>query len=151
MGPRALLFPFPVAWLDGLFASAQRPLVRPISSRMLAMARDLLGETEHLVLLALVRLGGSQYGVPILDEIAERTGRTPSRAAVYIALQRLEAKGLLSSRLGEPSAERGGRAPRYFKLERPGLLALRESRKALVSMWTDIEHQLDTKRSPRQG
>jgi DNA-binding PadR family transcriptional regulator len=113
------------------------------------MARELLGEVEHVVLLALLRLAGPQYGVPILDEIESRTGRKPSRAAVYIALQRLETKGLVRSRLGEPTAERGGRARRYFQLERAGLTALRDSRQALVSMWADIEHRLDTGRPPR--
>lgn len=107
------------------------------------MPRELLGEVEHLVLLALLRLGEPAYGVPVLDEIATRTGRKPSRAAVYIALQRLEAKGLVRSRLGEPTAERGGRARRYFHLQPAGLDALRESRKALVSMWADFEHRLD--------
>jgi DNA-binding PadR family transcriptional regulator len=111
------------------------------------MSRDVLGEVEHLVLLALLRLGDAQYGVPILDEIEARTGRTPSRAAVYIALQRLESKGLLTSRLGASTAERGGRARRYFKLEPAGIEALRESRQALVNMWADFEHRLEPKRS----
>ena len=113
------------------------------------MARELLGEVEHLVLLALFRLEGPQYGVPILDEIEIRTGRTPSRASVYIALQRLEAKGLLTSYLGEPTTERGGRARRYFQIEAPGLVALRDSREVLVRMWTDIEHRLDRIRAGR--
>lgn len=107
------------------------------------MARDLLGEIEHLVLLALLRFDAPEYGVPILDEIEVRTGRKPSRAAVYIALQRLEAKGLVSSALGESTTERGGRARRYFRLEARGVVALRESRQALVSMWTDVEHRLE--------
>jgi DNA-binding PadR family transcriptional regulator len=109
------------------------------------MSRDLLGEIEHLVLLALLRLGEPAYGVPILDEIEARTDRTPSRAAVYIALQRLEAKGYVTSRLGDPSPERGGRARRYFSLRPAGLEALRASRRALVSMWADLEHRLDVK------
>lgn len=109
------------------------------------MSREILGEMEHLVLLALLRLDGPAYGVPILDEIEARTGRTPSRAAVYVALQRLEAKGLVTSRLGDPSPERGGRARRYFSLRPAGLKALRESRRALVNMWADVEHRLDVK------
>ncbi|HEX5216780.1 MAG TPA: helix-turn-helix transcriptional regulator [Vicinamibacterales bacterium] len=113
------------------------------------MPRELLGEVEHLVLLALLRLEAPAYGVPILDEIEARTGRMPSRAAVYVALQRLENKGLLSSRLGEPSAERGGRARRYFRLEPAGIAALRDSRRALVSMWANVEHRLDAKPRPR--
>jgi DNA-binding PadR family transcriptional regulator len=113
------------------------------------MPRELLGEVEHLVLLALLRLDTPQYGVPILDEIEARTGRTPSRAAVYIALQRLEAKGCVSSRLGEPTSERGGRARRYFQLEPAGVKALRHSRQALVRMWANVEHRLEPTRSPR--
>ena len=108
------------------------------------MGRDVLGEVEHLVLLALLRLDAPAYGVPIMDEIEHRTGRKPSRAAVYIALQRLEEKGLVSSDLADPTPQRGGRARRYFKLERAGLRALRDSRDALVSMWADVEHRLDT-------
>ena len=65
------------------------------------MARDALGDIEHLVLLALLRLGEHSYGVPILEEIATRTGRVVSRPAVYIALRRLESKGLVTSELGE--------------------------------------------------
>ena len=112
------------------------------------MPRELLGEVEHLVLLALLRLG-PQYGVPILDEIAARTGRKPSRAAVYIALQRLEDKGYVSSRLGEPTAERGGRARRFFTLEPRGLATLRVSRQALLQMWDSVEHRLEPRPSSR--
>ena len=113
------------------------------------MPRELLGEVEHLILLALLRLGDRQYGVPILDEIEARTGRKPSRAAVYIALQRLETKGLVTSTLGEPTAERGGRARRYFTLQPAGLSALRDSRRALVRMWASFEHRLEPNRPGR--
>lgn len=106
------------------------------------MGREALGDLEHLVLLALVRLGDESYGVPILDEIAARTGRTISRPAVYIALRRLEAKGLLRSRLGDATAERGGRAKRYFRITPAGIRQLQASRAALVSMWQRIEHRL---------
>jgi PadR family transcriptional regulator PadR len=111
------------------------------------MSRSALGDLEHLVLLALVRLGDESYGVPILDEIAVRTGRPISRAAVYIALRRLEAKGLLRSRLGEATPERGGRAKRYFRITRPGLRQLHTSREALVAMWDTIESKLERGRS----
>jgi len=106
------------------------------------MTREALGDLEHLVLLALVRLGDEAYGVPILDEITQRTGRDVSRAAVYIALRRLQAKGLLTSRLGETTPERGGRAKRYFRITRAGLRQLHASRTALVSMWDQIEHRI---------
>lgn len=104
------------------------------------MPREGLGDIEHFVLVALLRLGGESYGVPILEEIAARTGRGVSRPAVYIALRRLEAKGLLKSRLGEATAERGGRAKRYFRITRAGARQLEEARAAFVSMWADAEH-----------
>jgi len=107
------------------------------------MPREALGDVEHLVLLALLRLGKPEYGVPILDEIERRTGKAPSRAAVYIALQRLETKGMVRSHLGAASAERGGRARRFFQLEAKGVRQLRDSRLALVRMWEDFESHLE--------
>lgn len=106
------------------------------------MPREALGDVEHLVLLALLRLGTPAYGVPILDEIETRTGRAPSRAAVYIALSRLEAKGMASSTLGDSNAVRGGRPRRYFSLTPAGVTALRDSRQALVRMWENMEARL---------
>jgi DNA-binding PadR family transcriptional regulator len=104
------------------------------------MGRESLGDVEHLVLVAVLRLGAEAYGVAIMDEIARRTGREVAKAAVYIALRRLEDKGLLSSTLGDATPERGGRAKRYFKLTRNGARQLRDSREALVRMWADVEH-----------
>jgi PadR family transcriptional regulator PadR len=104
------------------------------------MPRDALGDVEHFVLVALLRLGGESYGVPILEEIAARTGRQVSRPAIYIALRRLEAKRFVASRLGEATAERGGRAKRYFRLTRAGARQLDQSRTAFVRMWADVEH-----------
>jgi DNA-binding PadR family transcriptional regulator len=104
------------------------------------MARDSLGDVEHLVLVAVLRLSTDAYGVAIMDEIARRTGRDVAKAAIYIALRRLEDKGLLTSSLGEATPERGGRAKRYFKLTRSGARQLRDSREALVRMWADVEH-----------
>ena len=111
------------------------------------MGRASLGDIEHLVLLALLRLGPSSYGVPILEEIAGRTGRAVSRPAVYIALRRLEAKGLVKSRLGEATAERGGRAKRYFTLTTAGHRQLHASRTALLSMWANVAHRIRKARS----
>jgi PadR family transcriptional regulator, regulatory protein PadR len=104
------------------------------------MPRENLGDVEHFVLVALLHLGGESYGVPIMDEIATRTGRAVSRPAVYIAPRRLESKGLLNSRVGEATAERGGRAKRYFKLTKAGARQLKQSREAFVRMWEDAEH-----------
>lgn len=99
------------------------------------MTRDALGPLEHLVLLAVLRLGDRSYGVPILEEIKARTGREYLRPSVYIALRRLEAKGLVKSRLGDPTPERGGRAKRFFAITAQGRRRLEASRAALVSMW----------------
>jgi PadR family transcriptional regulator, regulatory protein PadR len=86
-----------------------------------------LGEFEQHVLAALLRLRDNAYGVTIRREIAERTGRDVAIGAVYATLDRLERKGFVSSRAGEPTPERGGRAKRYFKVEAPGVRALNES------------------------
>ena len=107
------------------------------------MPRIDLGDMEHLVLLAILRLGKEAYGIPILDEVCARIGRDVSRATVYVALKRLEQKGLLTSKLGESTPERGGRAKRYFKLKPSGLKALRESREMYLSLWRDYETVLD--------
>jgi len=104
------------------------------------MARESLGDVEHFVLVALLRLGGESYGVPIMDEIALRAGRRVSRPAVYIALKRLEAKGCVTSRVGEATAERGGRARRYFRITKAGARQLQQSRDAFVRMWANAEH-----------
>jgi PadR family transcriptional regulator PadR len=107
------------------------------------MARTDLGDIEHLVLLAILRLGKDAYGIPILDEVSARSGREVSRATVYVALKRLEQKGLLVSRLGDSTPERGGRAKRFFKLKPAGLKVLRESRAMFLGLWRDYESVLD--------
>ena len=97
-----------------------------------------LGEFELMVLLALIRLGDEAYGVPISREIEERSGREVALGSVYAALERLEEKGLTTSRLGDPTAERGGRAKRYFRVTAQGLRAVRETQKALISLWRGL-------------
>jgi PadR family transcriptional regulator PadR len=89
-----------------------------------------IGEFEQHVLTALLRLRDTAYGVPIHREIVERTGRDVAIGAVYATLDRLERKGFVSSRAGEPTPERGGRAKRYFRIEAPGVSALDESWRA---------------------
>jgi DNA-binding PadR family transcriptional regulator len=93
-----------------------------------------LGRFEEVVLLALVRLRENGYGVTIRREIAERTGRDVSYGAVYTTLERLERKGYVSSRVGEPTPKRGGRAKKYFRIEAPGINALNETRDTIASM-----------------
>ena len=107
------------------------------------MARVDLGDMDHLVLLAILRLGQDAYGIPILDEVCARIGRDVSRATVYVALKRLEQKGLVTSRLGESTPERGGRAKRFFKIKPSGMKALRESRDMFLGLWRDYESILD--------
>ena len=102
------------------------------------MGRDGLGEFEHLVLLAVARLGAGAYGVPIVEELEAQTGRRVSRASVYVALKRLEAKGLIVSALGAPTPERGGRAKRYFQISPLAERRLREAREALMKMWAGL-------------
>ncbi len=98
-----------------------------------------LGEFEQLVLLAILRRGDEAYGVPIVEEIEHRTGREVSRTAVYVALTRLEKRGLVSSRMGDPTPERGGKAKRYFRVEPAAIEKIKASKKALVRMWEGIE------------
>ena len=93
-----------------------------------------LGEFEQLVLLALVRLGDDGYGVSIHQEILKRARREVSVAAVYKTLDRLEQKGFAGSSLGEPTAERGGRRKKYFRVQPAGRLALKESLASLRRM-----------------
>ena len=111
------------------------------------MSREALGEFEQLVLLAIIRLGAAGaegiYGVPIVDEIERRTRRHVARAAVYIALRRLELKGLVSTWMAEPTPERGGKSRRCVKITRAGLKALRESREAVDRMWHGLDPRLE--------
>jgi DNA-binding PadR family transcriptional regulator len=83
-----------------------------------------LGEFEQVVLLAILRLGDKAYGVTIGAEITACTGREPAPGALYTTLDRLEDKGLVWSRLGDPTPQRGGRAKRYFALNSKGLAAI---------------------------
>lgn len=99
------------------------------------MGRDALADFELLVVLAAIRLGPDEaYTVSIAEEIRERTGRLVRRANVFTVLQRLEEKGLVSTRLGEPHPERGGRPPRLVKVEPEGVAAARAASDAIVSM-----------------
>jgi PadR family transcriptional regulator PadR len=104
--------------------------------------REHLGEFEHLVLLAVLRLGEDAYGVPIRREIEKRTGRALTVGALYRTLDRLEAKGYVTSWFGDPTPERGGRSRRYFKVRPVGLRTLRASRDALAAMWEGLEPQV---------
>src|SRR5262245_58177751 len=100
--------------------------------------REFLGGFELLVLLALVRLEDEAYGVPIAMAIEDSSGRNVALGSVYITLDRLERKDLVTSRLGEPTAERGGRAKTYFRITAKGLREVRKARQTLMSLWQDV-------------
>lgn len=108
------------------------------------MPREKLGEFEKLVLLALLRLESESYGAMILNEIEERTGTTSSSGALYVALRRLEKRGLLTSRFGDPTPERGGRAKRYFRIEPIAIQLLQQSQHRWTQMADGLEDVLGT-------
>ncbi len=109
------------------------------------MGRDSLGEFEKVVLLAILQLGGESYGAPILDEIEKRAGQSPSSGTLYVALRRLERRGLLTSFFGDPTPERGGRAKRFFKVEPEGVRLLRRSQELWSNMADGLGSVLEGK------
>jgi DNA-binding PadR family transcriptional regulator len=98
------------------------------------MADKMLGEFEQTVLLAILRLGDEAYGVTIREEIAAKTGRDPSPGALYTTLARLEDKGMLKSRVGDPTADRGGRAKRFVKITAGGINAVVRAQRAYQNL-----------------
>jgi DNA-binding PadR family transcriptional regulator len=98
---------------------------------------------EQIVLLSLVRLRDNAYGMTVRRDIAERTARDISIGAVYATLERLEKNGYVSSFIGEPTAERGGRRKRYFRIEADGRRALERSHAALRSMSAGLNKKLE--------
>jgi PadR family transcriptional regulator, regulatory protein PadR len=137
----------PVAQMDRACASGAqgrefeppqaRHFKRPhlIYDASLGSTLPLLGNFELMVLLALLRLQEDAYGVPIVREIEGRTGREVAVGSVYAALERLEEKGLVSSRLGDSTPERGGRAKKYFRITALGLREVRATRRSLERLW----------------
>jgi PadR family transcriptional regulator, regulatory protein PadR len=101
--------------------------------------RNYLGEMELMVLLAVVRLGEDAYGVPISKELLMLAGREVALGSIYAALDRLEQKGFVTSSLGEPTPERGGRAKRYFRVTQAGVRALKTTRAGLTNLWSGIQ------------
>ena len=98
-----------------------------------------LTENEQMILLAVVRLEEGAYGVAVCEEIERRTGRSISVAATYTALERMEERRLVRSRVEGPTPVRGGRARKKFALAPAGAAALRESRRAMSLMWEGLE------------
>ncbi|MEM7414331.1 MAG: helix-turn-helix transcriptional regulator [Gemmatimonadota bacterium] len=102
-----------------------------------------LGEFELLVLLAALRLGPDEaYAVAVVDDIHERTGEVVRRANVYTALKRLESRGLITTRMGEPRAERGGKARRLISVHAAGIEAVRASTQTISAMADGLEELL---------
>jgi DNA-binding PadR family transcriptional regulator len=100
--------------------------------------RGFLGGFELLVLLAVLRLGDDAYGVPIAETIEQNSSREVSIGSVYVTLERLQKKGFVTSRLGEPTAERGGRAKTYFRVTAKGLRDVRHAQRALTTLWRGV-------------
>ena len=89
-----------------------------------------LGEFEQIVLLAVLRVGDEAYGVTIRAEIETRIGRAPAPGALYVTLDRLEEKGFVTSRIGDPTPQRGGRAKRFFKVTAAGVEAVARAQRS---------------------
>jgi len=101
------------------------------------MPKEHVGKLELMVLLALMRVGHDAYGVPIAQEIIDIGGKV-SIGSVYAALDRLERKGYVSSALGDPSPERGGRAKKFFHVTGKGVREVQESQRVLTSLWRNL-------------
>lgn len=97
--------------------------------------RAYLGELELMLLLAVIHLGDEAYGVPIARRLEIERARSVSVGSVYAALERLEAKGLVTSTLGDPTPERGGKAKRFFRVTKEGLKQAQETRRVLTRLW----------------
>jgi DNA-binding PadR family transcriptional regulator len=110
----------------------------------IAMPSPALGELEQLVLLALIRLGEDAYGVTVRREIAVRARRDLSFGSIYATLARLEEKGFVSSRIGEPTQERGGRRKKHYMISAAGRRALRRSLAAIRTMARGVDASWET-------
>ncbi len=102
------------------------------------MKRTYLGEFEEIVLLTVAVLDGQAYGVVLMHEIIEQTGRSVRLNQVHSALQRLEEKGMVRSEMGEPTNERGGRRKRLFSVTAYGHRTLQEIQEVRVSFWSRL-------------
>ena len=106
------------------------------------MTKRALGEFEHQILLCILRNGSESYSVEVVQELESRTGKEAATAAVFVALQRLERKGLLEDRVVEASDEHG-HARRYFRLTARAVDAIAASRQHYLSLWDGVESILD--------
>jgi PadR family transcriptional regulator PadR len=124
--PSGLTFKMPVASLPRLIYKCDE------------MATRLLTDFELMILLAILRLAKQAYGVPIGEEIERATKRPVTRASIYTALDRLQRMGLVTSVMGDPTPERGGRAKRFFTVTPDGLRAVKEAQRAFATMWRGL-------------
>jgi DNA-binding PadR family transcriptional regulator len=106
---------------------------------------DALSNFELMALLAILRLGSEAYGVPIAEEIKDRRSKDVAVGSVYAALERLEAKGFVTSEVGEATPERGGRAKRYFQVTHKGITEVQETRQTLMRLWSRLPGLLERK------
>jgi len=108
------------------------------------MARSRFGELEEQVILALLQLDGESYAVPVASELARLTGRDVSPATAYMVMRRLESRGFLTSRVGTPDPDRGGRPRRFYRVVTDAVIpALSASRQAMLALWEGLEPMLD--------
>jgi PadR family transcriptional regulator, regulatory protein PadR len=98
-----------------------------------------LGDFEQIVLLAVLRLGDHAYGLTIRSEITACTGHEPGTGALHTTLERLEEKGFLTSRFGDPTPQRGGRAKRYFAVSVAGIKSVVHSQRCYQRMLEGLE------------
>lgn len=108
------------------------------------MRPHILGDFEQLILFALIRLGADAYGVTIRNQIEARTGRAVSPGALYTALDRLEKRGLVDSRLGDPTPQRGGKRKRLYTLQPAGERALARVYESMRLMASGVASRLRT-------
>ena len=102
-----------------------------------------LGEFEYTVMAAALRLDGEAYGARIIQEIEDTTGTRVKSGSLYITLDRLEAKGYVTSRVADPEPGRGGRPKRYMTVTPAGLRILKEARDVMLTMWQGLESRLE--------
>ncbi len=107
------------------------------------MAGKLPSDFEQQVLLAVWRLGESAYGATVRDDLEARTGRRVAQGAVYVTLVRLEKKGLLRSRLSDPTPVRGGKAKRYFEILPAGIAGVSAARETMERLWEGLPDTLE--------
>lgn len=108
------------------------------------MSRTTVGELEELLLLVLLQLDDETYAVPLAEELGRRTGRDVSPATAYMVMRRLEDRGFVTSRVGDPTPERGGRPRRFYRVVRAKAVPLlKASRRARLALWEGLEPLLD--------